>query len=153
MPIKTQQCVQLHPSERVNWIISTIPQRISKNIFVYGSYEFLAMLEAKIREAPFFKVQSGKITVCDDKRLGHLLYSPYNGLIERRINLLPHSNIERLNLTNFVPNTKLNIVCVLNIKEGRHFVALSYNLTKNEMSWALVIHLNQALFLFPRAHS
>ena len=133
--------------------ILTIPHRISKIILVYGSYEFLAMLEAKIREAPFFKVQSGKITVCDDKRLGHLLYSPYNGLIERRINLLPHSNIERLNLTNFVPNTKLNIVCVLNIKEGRHFVALSYNLTKNEMSWALVIHLNQALFLFPRAHS
>ena len=51
-------------SERINWIISTIPHRISKILFVYGSYEFLAMLESKIREAPFFKVQSGKITVC-----------------------------------------------------------------------------------------
>jgi hypothetical protein len=47
---------------RINWIISRIPQRISKNLFVYGSYE--AMLEGKIREAPFFKVQSGKIRVC-----------------------------------------------------------------------------------------
>ena len=40
-----------------------IPHRISKNLFVYGFYEFLAMLEGKIREAHFFKVQSGKITV------------------------------------------------------------------------------------------
>ena len=47
----------------VDWIISRIPHRISKILFVYGSYEFLAMLEGKIREAPFFKVQSGKITV------------------------------------------------------------------------------------------
>ena len=42
---------------------SRIPHRISKILFVYGSYESLAMLEGKIREAPFFKVQSGKITV------------------------------------------------------------------------------------------
>ena len=41
-------------SERINWIISRIPHRISKIIFVYGSYEFLAILEGKIREAPFF---------------------------------------------------------------------------------------------------
>ena len=34
-----------------------------KNIFVLGSYEFLVMLEGKIRETPF-KVQSGKIKVC-----------------------------------------------------------------------------------------
>ena len=53
--------LMLHPvpsmclSERINWIISTIPHRISKILFVYGSYEFLAMLEGKIREAPFFK--------------------------------------------------------------------------------------------------
>ena len=52
-------------SERINWIISRIPHRISKIIFVYGSYEFLSMLEGKIRETPFFfKVQSGKMTVC-----------------------------------------------------------------------------------------
>ena len=51
-------------SERINWVISTIPHRISKIIFVYGSYEFLAMLEeGKIKEAPFVKVQSDKITV------------------------------------------------------------------------------------------
>ena len=48
---------------RINWIISRILHWISKIIFVYGSYEFLAMLEGKIREAPFFKVQSDKITV------------------------------------------------------------------------------------------
>jgi hypothetical protein len=29
-----------------------------------SSYEFLAMLEGKIGEAPFFRVQSGKIPVC-----------------------------------------------------------------------------------------
>jgi hypothetical protein len=56
----SQKCLKLHPapskclSERINWIISTIPRRISKIIFVYGSYEFLAMLEGKIRDAPFF---------------------------------------------------------------------------------------------------
>jgi hypothetical protein len=40
---------------RINWIISRIPHRISKILFVYGSYEFLAMLEGRIKEAPFFK--------------------------------------------------------------------------------------------------
>ena len=43
---------------------SRIPHRISKIIFILGSYEFLAMLDGKIRETPFFKVQSGEITVC-----------------------------------------------------------------------------------------
>ena len=33
---------------------SRIPHRISKIIFVFCSYEFLAILEGKIREAPFF---------------------------------------------------------------------------------------------------
>jgi hypothetical protein len=44
-------------------LVSRIPHRISKIIFALGADEFLAMLESKIREAPFFKVQSGKITV------------------------------------------------------------------------------------------
>ena len=43
---------------------SRIPHRISKIIFAYGSYVFLAMLEGKIREPHFLKVQSDKITVC-----------------------------------------------------------------------------------------
>ena len=30
------------------------PSQISKILLVYGSYEFLAILEGKIREAPFF---------------------------------------------------------------------------------------------------
>ena len=42
---------------------SRIPHRISKILFVLGSYELLAMLEGKIGETPFFKVQSGEITV------------------------------------------------------------------------------------------
>ena len=50
-------------SEKINWIISRIPHRISKFLFIYGFYEFLAILEVKIREAPFLKVQSDKITV------------------------------------------------------------------------------------------
>jgi hypothetical protein len=57
----SKKCLRLSPapskclSERINWIISTIPHRISKILFVYGSYEFLAMQEGKIREAPFYK--------------------------------------------------------------------------------------------------
>ena len=43
---------------------SRIPYRNLKNIFVLGSYESLETLKGKIVEAPFFKVQSGKITVC-----------------------------------------------------------------------------------------
>ena len=38
-------------------------QDFKKNIAL-GADEFLAMLEGKIRVTPFFKVQSGKITVC-----------------------------------------------------------------------------------------
>ena len=34
---------------------SRIPHRIWKIIFVLGADEFLAMLEGKIREGPFFK--------------------------------------------------------------------------------------------------
>ena len=41
-----------------------IPHRNSKIIFALGADEFLVMLEGKIRETPFLKVQSGKITVC-----------------------------------------------------------------------------------------
>jgi hypothetical protein len=57
----SKKCLRLRPapfkclSEKTNWTISTIPHRISKILFVYGSYEFLAMLEGKIREATFFK--------------------------------------------------------------------------------------------------
>ena len=40
--------------ERINWIISRIPHRISKILFALGADEFLAMLKGKIREAPFF---------------------------------------------------------------------------------------------------
>ena len=42
-------------SERINWIISRIPRWISKNIFVQGSYESLAMLEGKTRKGLFFQ--------------------------------------------------------------------------------------------------
>ena len=56
-------CPRLHPSAylsinlRINWIISRIPCRISKIIFVQGSYESLAMPNGKTR-------QYCKITVC-----------------------------------------------------------------------------------------
>ena len=42
---------------------SRIPHRISKILFALGANEFLVMLEVKIRETLFFKVQSGKMTV------------------------------------------------------------------------------------------
>ena len=45
---------------------------ISKILFALGADEFLAMLEGKIREAPFFKVRSGKITVCKVFRLSYV---------------------------------------------------------------------------------
>ena len=44
---------------------SRIPHRISKILFALGAVEFLAKIRDKIREAPFFKVQSGKIKVCN----------------------------------------------------------------------------------------
>ena len=50
-------------SVRINWITSRIPQRISKILFVLGSYEYLERLKGKIRVTPFIKVQSTKITV------------------------------------------------------------------------------------------
>ena len=42
---------------------SRIPQRNSKILFVFGADYFLERLNGKSRKAPFFKVQSGKITV------------------------------------------------------------------------------------------
>ena len=65
----SKKCLGLRPalskylSQRINWIISRIPHRISKIIFALGADGFLSVQEGKIREAPFFKVQSGKITV------------------------------------------------------------------------------------------
>ena len=47
-----------------NWIISRMPRWIRKVLFVLSLYEFLAMLEGKIRKGPFFRVQSDEITVC-----------------------------------------------------------------------------------------
>ena len=44
---------------------SRIPRWISKILFALGSYEFLAMLEGKNRKGLLFRVQSGKITVCN----------------------------------------------------------------------------------------
>ena len=42
---------------------SKISRRNPKILFALGAEEFLVMLQGKIREAPFFKVQSGKTTV------------------------------------------------------------------------------------------
>ena len=39
------------------------PSRDFKNLFALGADDFLAMLEGKIREGQFFKVQSGKTTM------------------------------------------------------------------------------------------
>ena len=59
----SKKCLRLHPalskclSERINWIISRIPHRISKIIFVQGLYASLAMLEGKIRKCLYFYVK------------------------------------------------------------------------------------------------
>ena len=51
---------------------SRIPHRISKIIFALGADEFLAMPEGKVRMTPFFKVQYGKITVCQISVVLHI---------------------------------------------------------------------------------
>ncbi len=57
----SKKCLRLRPappkclSERINQIISRIPHRISKIRFAFGADDYLAMLEGKIREGPFFK--------------------------------------------------------------------------------------------------
>ena len=38
--LRLRQALSMCLSERINWIISTIPHWISKILFVYGSYEF-----------------------------------------------------------------------------------------------------------------
>ena len=48
---------------------SRIPHRNLKNIFVLGSYDSLERLEGKTGDKPFFKVQSGKITVCIEYKI------------------------------------------------------------------------------------
>ena len=40
-------------SEKINWIISRIPYRISKNTFVYGSYESFSHARKQIQKKPF----------------------------------------------------------------------------------------------------
>ena len=56
----SKKCLKLCPalsmclSDRINWIISRIPHRISKILFVYGYYEFLAMLEGAVRSLKHF---------------------------------------------------------------------------------------------------
>ena len=52
---------------------SRILHRISKILFALGADEFLAMLEGKIGECPFFRVQSGKMIVCTDNS-NHLTF-------------------------------------------------------------------------------
>jgi hypothetical protein len=55
----SKKCLRLCPapskslSERINRVISRFPRWISKIIFVYGSYESLAMLEGKTRKGLF----------------------------------------------------------------------------------------------------
>jgi hypothetical protein len=50
-------------SERINWIISRIPHRILKIIFVQGSMNSYQCWKVTLERPHFLKVQSGKITV------------------------------------------------------------------------------------------
>ena len=61
---KVSQALSKCFSKWINWIISRIPWWIWKILFVFSSYEFLSMWEAKIRKVPFYRVQSFEITVC-----------------------------------------------------------------------------------------
>ena len=64
--IFSQKCPKLHQCffKWINWIKSRIPRWIWKILFVLSSYEFLAMLEGKIGDGPFLRVQSDELTVC-----------------------------------------------------------------------------------------
>ena len=52
----------------MNGIISHISYRNLKFLFVYGSDKSLKRLEGKTGEGPFFKVQSGQISVSYDEK-------------------------------------------------------------------------------------
>ena len=86
----SKKCLRVRPalskclSERINWIISTIPHQISKIIFVYGSMNFQQCWKAKSERPHFFKVQSGKITVWSDQQLRDGLFCPFSLKIEFR---------------------------------------------------------------------
>ena len=66
---------------------SKIPCWISKNIFVLGSYEFLAMIESKLEKALSFRVQSGKKTsVMYETKITHCVFFPlFRFLIHRPV--------------------------------------------------------------------
>ena len=63
----SKKCFRLRPapskclSERINWIISTNPHRISK---ILVPMNFQQCWKSKLERPHFIKVQSGKITVC-----------------------------------------------------------------------------------------
>ena len=44
----------MYLSERINWIISSFPRRISKILFVLGSWDDFGSLGCRIGECPFF---------------------------------------------------------------------------------------------------
>ena len=58
--ILSKICLRLRPGAYlsinlgIKWIISRIPCRISKIIFVQGFYESLPILDGKTRQDPFF---------------------------------------------------------------------------------------------------
>ena len=64
-------CLRLHPapskclSERIIWIISRIPRWISKIILSRVPMNPKQCWKAKLERAYSFRVQSGKITVCN----------------------------------------------------------------------------------------
>ena len=58
----------------IKWIKSRIPRWIWKILFVLSSYEFLAMLEGKIGEGPFYRVQSDELIVWPAMQKKLLLY-------------------------------------------------------------------------------
>ena len=46
----------MYLSERIDWIISSFPHKISKIIFVVGSLDDVGSLGCRIRKCPFFHV-------------------------------------------------------------------------------------------------
>ena len=60
----------MYLSERINWIISSFPHRISKILFVLGSWDDFGSLGCRIRKCPFFYVSILSLgSVQDDGRV------------------------------------------------------------------------------------
>ena len=84
-------------------------------LFRVPKYEFLAMLESKIRVKPFFKVQFGEITVCVDRAAEEQSLTLGNGFPVATL-IAPGKNLSKCIYVQCKHSTlPLQISCVLKV--------------------------------------